>query len=295
MGRLAEIFVRHLPPEMRHRQAGDELERALEQAVASGRTAHPDLTLSEERFTVFLAAKVTDDAENLSSLCHADLFLAWACLERQSNAIAAASRLIDEAVGAAGASLGAQTSLVEEVAQALRTRLLVGEDGDASEIRSYAGRGRLGGWIRVTAVRDMVRLLRRGRREVTIDAALLGDVSTDPEVERMKELYRDEFRTAFADALGALRARARTLLRHQIVDNLNIDQIGAIYRVHRATAARWLAQARAELVGGTSERMMERLKISPDSVESVIRLVRSQLDVSVVRLLVEGEPKNEDG
>jgi transposase len=39
-------------------------------------------------------------------------------------------------------------------------------------------------------------------------------------------------------------------LRYHHVDGLNIDEIGAIYRVHRVTAFRWLEKAKEQLVRG---------------------------------------------
>jgi len=41
--------------------------------------------------------------------------------------------------------------------------------------------------------------------------------------------------------------RERTLLRMPLVDRLNIDRLGVIYRVNRATVARWLVAIRRRL------------------------------------------------
>ena len=66
----------------------------------------------------------------------------------------------------------------------------------------------------------------------------------DPEVEYMKRTYANEFKASFADALKQLGPREQTLLRYHHVDGLNIDEIGAIYRVHRVTAFRWIEKAK---------------------------------------------------
>jgi hypothetical protein len=57
--------------------------------------------------------------------------------------------------------------------------------------------------------------------------------------------------------------------------------------VHRATAARWFNRARAALVSATHRRLAERLKVPVEEIESVIRLVQSKLDASMVRFLRE--------
>jgi hypothetical protein len=43
-----------------------------------------------------------------------------------------------------------------------------------------------------------------------------------------------------------LSRRDRNLLRYQYFDHLTVDDIGALHRVHRATAARGVARAEIE-------------------------------------------------
>lgn len=78
-------------------------------------------------------------------------------------------------------------------------------------------------------------------------------------MEHLKQLYRGEFRVAFDAALETLTPRERNLLRHQFVDHLNLDQIGALYQVHRATAWRWLTRAHKWVFDHTREAMMQQL------------------------------------
>jgi len=75
------------------------------------------------------------------------------------------------------------------------------------------------------------------------------------------------------------------LLRYHHVDGLNIDEIGAIYRVHRVTAFRWLEKAKEKLVEATLARMRTRLNVSARELDSVLRLIRSQVHLSLVRHL----------
>jgi len=55
--------------------------------------------------------------------------------------------------------------------------------------------------------------------------------------------------------------------------------------VIRETEARWFTRARASLVNATHTRLASRLKLPVEQMESVIRLVSSQLDASVIRYL----------
>ena len=66
---------------------------------------------------------------------------------------------------------------------------------------------------------------------------------------------------------------------------MNIDQLAAIYRVHRATAARWLASARAELFEATKVNLAVAVGATDSVVHSIIRLVHSQLECSIHELL----------
>ena len=101
----------------------------------------------------------------------------------------------------------------------------------------------------------------------------------------MKELYRRAFREAFTAAMGTLDAREKNLLRQHFVDGLTIDEIGPLYEVHRATAARWVSRARERLLDETRREFMKRAKVGPKECESVLRLVRSRLDVTLAHLL----------
>jgi RNA polymerase sigma-70 factor (ECF subfamily) len=62
---------------------------------------------------------------------------------------------------------------------------------------------------------------------------------------------------------------------------LTIDQLAALYQVNRATTARWVAGARLSVVTKTRNHLVEQFGLDVAEVDSIIRLVRSQLDVSV--------------
>jgi RNA polymerase sigma-70 factor (ECF subfamily) len=65
------------------------------------------------------------------------------------------------------------------------------------------------------------------------------------------------------------------------LDGLNLDQIGAVHRVHRATVARWIAAARESLLERTRKGLEEKLQLQGSEFESLMGLVRSQLDLSI--------------
>jgi len=101
----------------------------------------------------------------------------------------------------------------------------------------------------------------------------------------LKSMYAEHVATATREALATLSPRARTLLRLHHLDGLTVDDLGRMYNVHRATAARWLAAAREAVFDETRLRLEATLGIGEDSVVSIVRLVQSQLVLSMRRLL----------
>jgi RNA polymerase sigma-70 factor (ECF subfamily) len=148
--------------------------------------------------------------------------------------------------------------------------------------------------VRSVAVRTCLNELRKGKREVLVDddhlIAQHASSGDDPEVDYMKRTYSEQFKAAFGDSLVKLGPREQTLLRYHHVDGLNIDEIGAIYRVHRVTAFRWIEKAKEQLVKGTLEILRDRLKLPANELDSVLRMIRSQIHLSLVRQL--GGPKD---
>jgi RNA polymerase sigma-70 factor (ECF subfamily) len=249
------------------------------------RTLHVD----DDTLAAFVAPRLTGtDLETaLAAAPAADLALAAACAAQAPGAHAAFDRILAE-VDVAGAAIHATPDTVLEVKQLLRVQLLVAKDGKPPGIAGYRGKGPLRGWVRITATRELIRHKKKLARDLSLDDRSLDRLlasGVDPTLAAMKAEYRAEFAAALREAIDDLSAEDRTLLRQQIVDDMSIDAVGAAYGVHRATAARWLNRARAALVAATHNRLAARLDVPVEQIDSVIRLVSSQLDASVIRFL----------
>jgi len=255
----------------------------IDAAHEAGRTAWPAVALAREAFSLHVAP-LADDAARFA----ADLYLAAACLAGDTAAIEQLDRELTSAARGAIASIDANPAFIDEGLQRLRTSLLV---GDAPRLAAYAGRGGLRAWLGVAAARTalMMRRSRQRQREVPAEddwSSALVEISTnDPELELLKRQYRAAFAAAFHDAVGALEPRLRTVLRMSFLEDLSIDEIGATYAVHRATAARWITRASEVLFEETQRLLGERLALTPTELGRMTALVRSQLDVSVSQLL----------
>src|SRR5690348_3578989 len=295
---LVPPFLAAVPGAVREPLAAiADLDRRLWSIVAEGRAAWPDLAVAARDVVEFVARHVTPDLADaaLDGLRPADLYLACACARGVPGALAAFDRDYMREVDIALARMRIGPPRLSDVKQLVRQRLFVGggtagTPTSAGKISEYGGRGDLRRWVRSVAVRTCLNELRKGKREVLVDDDQLiaqHTVSTadDPEVEYMKRTYANEFKASFAEALGQLGAREQTLLRYHHVDGLNIDEIGAIYRVHRVTAFRWIEKAKEQLVERTLELLRARLKLTSRELDSVLRMIRSQIHLSLVRQL----------
>ena len=108
----------------------------------------------------------------------------------------------------------------------------------------------------------------------------------DPELGVLRSQHRETVDAALRAALARLDGRARALLRYQLIESWSIERVGRLYGVHRATAARWLADARDALGNTIRDELAMRLQVATDEVEAIVRLVQRRVDVSLDRLLV---------
>ncbi len=258
--------------------------------LATARAAWPEVHFDPDKIVTLVGERLTgaDLATALAAAPAADLALATACVAQEPTAHAAFDAILVE-VDAAGATTGASRDQVTEVKQLLRVQLLVATADKPPGLTGYRGKGPLRGWVRITATRELIRHKKKQVRDVPGDIGLEDIIarSNDPVLEKLKTEYRTQFAEALRDAIADLSAEDRTLLRQQIVEHLSIDEIGASFGVHRATAARWLNRARGALVGATHKCLATRLDLPVEQMDSVIRLVQSQLDASVIRFLRE--------
>jgi RNA polymerase sigma-70 factor (ECF subfamily) len=282
-----------------------DLERRLWELVAEGRAAWPDINVDAKDVVAFIARQITAElAEGaLDGLRPADLYLAAACAKQVPGAINTFDRDYMKEVDIALARMRIGPPRLADVKQLVRQRLFVGggtagTPTSAGKIAEYGGRGDLRRWVRSVAVRTCLNDLRKGKREILVDDDQLiaqhAVTADDPEIEYMKRTYSEQFKAAFSESLGTLGAREQTLLRYHHVDGLNIDEIGAIYRVHRVTAFRWLEKAKEQLVRTTLDTLRTRLKLPAAELDSVLRMIRSQIHLSLIRHLGGPSDKVDD-
>ncbi len=209
-----------------------------------------------------------------------DLELARAAVQGDRDALATCRQLVADEVRLAAKKTTASATQVADVTADL-DRLLFAERA----LADYTGRGALQAYFRITATRALFRVVNRARREVQVDDDLLERLAPDhdPELSYLRSQYREVVDAAMRAAVTALDDHARALLRYQIVLGHSVEQVGKLYGVHKATAARWTATARDSLAAHLRAELARALGVT--EIDSIVRLVQSRVDISLERVL----------
>lgn len=225
----------------------------------------------------------------------ADLYLAHACVRGEELALRAFEAQCGPDIESALRRVRTGGDVRDDARQILRQRLFVGTRQSGPRMAAYSGRGPLRLWLRVTVVRIVFEILEREAREPQADEdeiLALPAPADDPELGYLKQLYQREFKEAFEAAVAALGDRDRTLLMQYHVDGLTIDELGALYRVHRVTAARWVARARKSVFDATRKELQRKLDLSRTEFDRLLRTIWSHLDISIYRLFGKDTPRS---
>ncbi len=266
----------------------------MEALYELGRRTWPAIALTPDAFFAHLT-RVVETGTPVSQLHGDGLYLAAACCAGDELAIATFRNHFAADVTAVVHRMGLYEHN-DEIVQSLFRQLFAPDTDREPFIANYAGRGALGSWLRVVAVREayrIVRMLRKqGQREVLGDHMLADRAvdARDPELDHLKGKYQAAFRDAFQAAFEALSRRDRQVLRYCYLDGLNLDQVALIYNISRATAGRWRLTAQQNVLEGTRTRMAATLRVDSAEFESIMRVVRSELDLSIMRLLQSRTP-----
>jgi RNA polymerase sigma-70 factor (ECF subfamily) len=203
----------------------------------------------------------------------ADQELAARCLAGEPTALVEleAGPLAEAAVHLA--SLGFGSTAVDESLQRARTKLVVDK-----ALAAYRGRGSLALFVRTTAVRLAVDAHRKTRREVELGELLAAPLD-DPELEYMRKLYADNLVAAAREAWTRLEGHERFLLALRIYDQMSVDDLARVYQIHRASAARRAAAARAAFVGHVRAALRAKLAVGDSTLDSILRIVTTSVQL----------------
>lgn len=258
-------------------------------------TAHRDLpeladAIDDRALVIALAARApAHDVLAYLERCHpTELALAQTASRGHPGAIAALERDHRGLIDAVCWRYASTAHSAADLRQVLREKLYVAPAGGRPKLAEYAGQGQLASWLRITAVRlflDLGKRKDRAREAPTADGGLAMPDPSDLSLEVIKAEYRSAVGEAMRDAAAKLDLADRHLLHQHFIAGLSIDELGVALGIHRATAARRIARARAALVDETRALLATRLPLEGEELDEVIGMVLSRLDVSIPRLL----------
>lgn len=291
---LVATFFAKLP-RAQERWTPEQVGAAVDHAMQVALAAYPTLGLDGHRFIERLAGLLPSSSEWpddfkawLGERCVADLYLATACTADHPAALRLFETQLIAKVPSFVSRLNLPSDLIDEAQQILRTKLFVGTAESGPVLDEYQGRGSLVSWVRVTAVRiglDIVSVHNRHQQEEESVADELLAPDSDVELTYLKTRYRAVFKQALADAIQSLSVEQRNLLRMSVVGGLTTIQLAALFAVNQSTIVRRLQTAKEQLGKSTQKLLRERLHLDQRGIESMFRLVQSQLDASMERLL----------
>jgi RNA polymerase sigma-70 factor, ECF subfamily len=255
---------------------------ALRQMFLDGQLRWPEVALEFEAFERHCTRVVGGVPDAEVAKYGADLYLCCACAALNREAMAIVEREGVEIARAAIARIYADGEFVRETLQELWDKLFVAA---SPKIAGYSGRGPLAAWLRVVATRaalDRCRVQQLTIERHTELSERLAASALSPESQLTQVRYQGTFQKALREAIAALPARDRNLLRMQVVGHCSIDQIGRAYAVHRATAARWLEHARERvLLAVQAELAREHPALSESEFKGIARALGGALELNL--------------
>jgi RNA polymerase sigma-70 factor (ECF subfamily) len=282
---LFDLLLRHLSEAAAAELRGsDDAKEWLEESLRVAEAAFPELRIAREGFVERLAGCLAalPSPSSYRKLHGTDVYLTYACVLGEPRALSAFEAKYLPAARQALARLGVSGIVADEVMAGLPTRLFVGS-GEGPLVAKYEGRSNLGAWVRSVVVNAALNAARTERKHESVqDVAELVEPG-NPEVTYLKRAYGDAFEEALRAAMAALPDRERTLLRQRYFDGLNIDALGRLYGVHRATVARWIADACDRILAHVRTSLADEM--SESELNSMIRVGRSELDATLSGLL----------
>jgi RNA polymerase sigma-70 factor (ECF subfamily) len=262
--------------------------------LAAAAARWPEIRIDDALFRDYVSARVAppegyeptaaDTLRTPEQL--ASLYLCCACLQRDDAACAAFHRTYATVVRNAIARIHPDRHWLDDVASALFEKLLIGKE---PRLARYSGRGDLGAWLKVAATRAAIDAKRRlpEQEDEPLSSGSAIAMSMSPESLVFCRTHATTILDALSRATSALDRKQRNVLRLSYDDGMSIDEIGALYGVHRATVARWLAHARSAVESAVFEDLKRRHGIEAAEVASLIQGARPHLEDNLRRLLAK--------
>lgn len=247
---------------------------------AIGKDAWPALELSLIEFGGFVSAERSH--QPMPDELVADLYLAAACAQDVPGALQAFRTRMFPAVAQATKTYDPSVPFAEEVFQRVSEAMFVGGPDGQPKIFHYEGDGPLARFIGTAARRIALRMATTSSR-FKGEEALVDHLSRmhTQETTFLKQQHRDLFNRALAIAVRQLSDRQRLILRLNLTERVSTTRIAAMYKVNQSTISRWVKEAARTIFAKVKELVCDELDIDTRELESLLLLVRSQIEINI--------------
>jgi RNA polymerase sigma-70 factor (ECF subfamily) len=283
---LLDAFEEGLQPEL-GLELPPEIEPVLAEALRAARLRWPDIQLDDTVFAEAVGRRCQPPTvETLERMALEDLFLAVACLHGDRVAVQTVREtLLLPIVTTALGTIGDR----EEHLQALLVNLVIGGPRSGPKLESYQARGSLRAWLRIGVIRTAKNarrtLARQPAWEDIAEELLPAPSGVSPERTEIRRADWRAFNEALTAALEKLDSGERRILRQHHLQGLTLEQMAAVYGIHRVTMARRLARARRQVMADVRQQLAARLDAPSSEVGRLIATVERRAEISFDRLL----------
>ncbi|HKU38314.1 MAG TPA: sigma-70 family RNA polymerase sigma factor [Polyangiales bacterium] len=260
------------------------------QAFGSASSRHPTVRVGEAAWLSYVRARELAELPADDELVD-DLFVACGCTLGAAGALESFDARFHALIEQVARSFDPAPHFCDEVKQELRRTLFVSTSAAGPRIAQFAGRGPLASWVVTIAKRIALRLKKgQAERRYAREDALAQQLSPERDVEWawLAGRYRDAIERALTLALRQLSTRDRMILRLHTVRGLTMGVIARMYGVSQPTVSRWMRDAREQVQRAVLAAVSDECHCEDHELESIVRLVQSQLELSVSSL--EPEP-----
>jgi RNA polymerase sigma-70 factor (ECF subfamily) len=241
--------------------------------------------------------------EFLSSLNADDLCLAAACAKGDDVAWEDFFRDYRSYMVSVARTMTQDAGAAEQLADSTFAELYgLRESGGSrvSKFSFYSGRGSLRGWLRAVVFQLSADHHRQSSRLVQTEepedmdrlahAAEKPERRPAPDLEYVRDRYRDAVVGALRRAIQDLEARERLLLAYYYYDEMTLREIGQLFDVHEATISRWLTKIQKHIRKLVEKGLTRDHGFNRREVGEAIGLAAEELDIAVGDYLLDSVP-----
>lgn len=302
-----------MTPLAKHRSVIDEAIARLLARAADARGLKPDdlrprveAALEKYLFKDRADAASADVRAFIDELRADDLCLILACERGAEPAWEELVKNFDGVVKSAARKISASGEDAEDLAGSIWAELYgLKQDKDGrvkTKLSYYSGRGSLAGWLRAVVGQLAVDEFRKQSKLVQIEEdrefenlaseaaahednlKIVAHGQNPEELFSEKEAQRD-VAEAFREAIAALGAEDRLILKLYYFDDLKLKDIGAALGFHEATASRKLVRIQTEIRSSVEKLLRARHGWSETEVKRFLSETASKLGISFEKLL----------